>query len=112
MNAPPAEQYLEGILEIVHVRPKKHRLAARAEVTAPITAGVMTSFDLPPDQRPLVETQVDRLLATPTGAQTFVDNVAANPFNVAWGTPIGLVSGVDLVNTSTATGEDETVMEG
>ena len=34
------------------------------------------------------------------------DNVAANPFLPAYGTPIGLLSNVDLVNTTTTTGED------
>ena len=34
------------------------------------------------------------------------DNVAGNPFPVGYGTPIGLLSNVDLVNTTTATGED------
>ena len=34
------------------------------------------------------------------------DNVSANPFTVAWGTPIGLLSGVDLVDTTTTTGAD------
>ena len=34
------------------------------------------------------------------------DNVAGNPFPVGYGTPIGLLSNVDLVNTQTATGED------
>ena len=32
------------------------------------------------------------------------DNVAANPFPVGYGTPIGLLSNVDLVNTTTSTG--------
>ena len=32
------------------------------------------------------------------------DNVAANPFPAGYGTPIGLLSNVDLVNTTTTTG--------
>ena len=35
------------------------------------------------------------------------DNVAGNPFPPIYGTPIGLVSNVDLVDTTTATGEDD-----
>ena len=35
------------------------------------------------------------------------DNVAANPFNAGWGTPIGLLAGVDLVNITTSTGADQ-----
>ena len=34
------------------------------------------------------------------------DNVAANPFPAGYGTPIGLLSNVDLVNTTTTTGAD------
>ena len=35
------------------------------------------------------------------------DNVAGNPFPAGYGTPIGLLSNVDLVNTTTTTGEDD-----
>ncbi|WP_244915079.1 DUF5801 repeats-in-toxin domain-containing protein, partial [Rhizobium sullae] len=34
------------------------------------------------------------------------DNVAGNPFPLGYGTPIGLLSNVDLVNTTTSTGSD------
>ena len=35
------------------------------------------------------------------------DNVAGNPFPVGYGTPIGLLLNVDLVNTTTTTGSDD-----
>ena len=35
------------------------------------------------------------------------DNVAGNPFPAGYGTPIGLLSNVDLVNTTTTTGSDD-----
>ena len=36
--------------------------------------------------------------------RTADDNVASNPFPAGFGTPIGLLSNVDLVNTTTSTG--------
>ena len=42
----------------------------------------------------------------PTRTNGTDDNVAGNPFPVGYGTPIGLLSNVDLVNTTTTTGED------
>ena len=43
-------------------------------------------------------------IGTPDPNDTADDNVAGNPFPVGYGTPIGLLSNVDLVNTTTTTG--------
>jgi hypothetical protein len=58
--------------------------AARAEVVAPITASVMRSAGLPPEQQPLVATQIDALLQDPGGARTFID-----PFAGSWARMLG-----------------------
>lgn len=60
--------------------------AARAEVTAPITAAVMNASGLPPEQRPLVAQQVEQLLADPAGARSFIDPFAAGWARL-WGEP-------------------------
>ena len=46
-------------------------------------------------------------IGTPDPNDTADDNVAGNPFLPAYGTPIGLLSNVDLVNTTTTTGSDD-----
>jgi hypothetical protein len=51
---------------------------ARAEVVAPITTAVLESTGLPPEQRPFVASQVDRLLQEPDGARAFVDLFAGS----------------------------------
>ena len=58
--------------------------AARAEVTAPITASVMSTTGLPPEQQPFVASQVDALLQDPRGAQAFID-----PFAGSWARMLG-----------------------
>ena len=58
--------------------------AARAEVATPITSTVMTTFGIPPEQRPVVAAQVDRLLNDPSGAQSFID-----PFAGSWARMLG-----------------------
>jgi hypothetical protein len=57
---------------------------ARAEVAAPITSTVMSTFGIPPEQRPIVGGQVDRLLSDPTGARSFID-----PFAGSWARMLG-----------------------
>ena len=46
-------------------------------------------------------------IGTPDPNDTADDNVAGNPFPAGYGTPIGLLSNVDLVNTTTTTGSDD-----
>ena len=46
-------------------------------------------------------------IGTPDPNDTADDNVAGNPFPVGYGTPIGLLLNVDLVNTTTTTGSDD-----
>jgi hypothetical protein len=58
--------------------------SARAEVAAPITSTVMSTFGVPPEQRPIVADQVDRLLRDPVGARSFVD-----PFAGSWARMLG-----------------------
>jgi hypothetical protein len=58
--------------------------AARAEVSAPITAAVLRTTALPIEQRPLVAEQVERVLRDPAGAQTFID-----PFAGSWARMLG-----------------------
>jgi hypothetical protein len=50
--------------------------AARAQVVRPITNAVMSSANLPADQRPLVTSQVERFLRRPAGARAFIDTFA------------------------------------
>ena len=57
---------------------------ARAEVAAPITSAVMSRFGVPPEQRPVVAAQVDRVLSEPAGAQSFID-----PFAGSWARMLG-----------------------
>jgi hypothetical protein len=57
---------------------------ARAEVAAPITSAVMSRFGVPPEQRPVVAGQVDRVLSEPAGAQSFID-----PFAGSWARMLG-----------------------
>lgn len=57
---------------------------ARAEVAAPITSAVMSRFGVPPEQRPVVAAQVDRVLSDPAGAQSFID-----PFAGSWARMLG-----------------------
>lgn len=58
--------------------------AARAEVVAPISASVMRTSGLPPDLRPVVDAEVDRVLRDPRGAQAFID-----PFAGSWSRLLG-----------------------
>jgi hypothetical protein len=57
---------------------------ARDEVAAPIASAVMTTFGIPPEQRPIVADQVDRTLNDPAGARSFID-----PFAGSWARMLG-----------------------
>lgn len=57
---------------------------ARAEITAPIAATVIATTGIPPEQAPIVEAAVDRVLRDPAGARAYVD-----PFAGSWARLLG-----------------------